>query len=111
MQERIEIGEILRKGRVRAGLSQEQVAQALYIDRAIISRIETGVIPAPSYMIVKQWARVCKCEDLINIDLTGGTKDAMLELIHLKDRLKKISELVSMMRVKTGRRKTRAANR
>lgn len=102
------IGEILKAGRQRAGMNQEELASKLYIDRAIISRIETGTIERPSYMIVKEWARICKCEDLISFDL-AGEKNAWKELMSLQQKLKQIKELVSMFRVKQRKEKRRDA--
>lgn len=97
------IGEILKMGRTRKKWSQEELARRLNIDRSVLSRIETGTIPQPSYVLVKQWAKVCECEDLVGLDLTGS-KDGWKKLLALESRMKQIKELVSFFRVKTERR-------
>ncbi|UKS27172.1 helix-turn-helix domain-containing protein [Paenibacillus sp. HWE-109] len=97
------IGEILKFGRTRKGWSQEQLSKFLEIDRSVLSRIETGTIQQPSYVLVKQWAKVCECEDLVGLDLTGG-ENGWKKLLALENKMKKIKELVSFFRVKPERR-------
>lgn len=98
------IGEILRSGRDRKKWSQEELAKRIHVDRSIVSRIETGTIAQPSYVLVKQWAKVCECEDLVGLDLTGSN-DAWLKLTQLESKINKIKELVNFMRVKTNKSK------
>lgn len=97
------IGEILRLGRTRKKWSQEELARRLNLDRSVLSRIETGTIAQPSYVLVKQWAKVCECEDLVGLDLTGS-KDGWKKLLALESRMDKIKELVSFFKVRPERR-------
>lgn len=100
-----EIREILRTARARAGMTQETLAAALYVDRSTISKIETGEI-APSYTLVKEWARVTKSEDLINLHLTGGV-DGARKLTALESLVKDLKDKmasVSFMRRKGAKR-------
>jgi transcriptional regulator with XRE-family HTH domain len=97
------IGEILKLGRVRKEWSQAELAKRLKLDRSVLSRIETGAIPQPSYVLVKQWAKVCECEDLVGLDL-AGSKDGWKKLLALESKLDKIKELVSFFKVRPERR-------
>lgn len=103
------IGEVLKAGRERAGLKQDELAYRLGYDRTLISKVETGAIPQPSYALVKQWAKICKCEDLISFDIAGD-KSGWKELLNLQSKLNKAKEILSMMRVKRGGKEKQNAN-
>jgi transcriptional regulator with XRE-family HTH domain len=84
--------ELLRICRQRAELNQEQLAAKLYIDQAIISKIESGKIQ-PAYSLVKQWARVTNSIDLIGMDFSGN--EGWRKLKQLEERFDKIRDLVN----------------
>jgi transcriptional regulator with XRE-family HTH domain len=103
-----EIRVVLRAARKRAGLKQGELAARLFVDRSTISKVETGDI-TPSYALVKEWARACHAEDLINLDLTGGANGwrKLLDLESLVRELKEKMDLVKLLK----RRKTRTITR
>jgi transcriptional regulator with XRE-family HTH domain len=65
-----DLGNVLRKCRERAGLTQEQLARQIYVDRTVIAKVETGALN-PSYVLVKDWARVTDSVHIIQTDLDG----------------------------------------
>lgn len=94
-----EFGKVLKACRERARLSQEELAKLLMVDQAIVSKAETGKM-APSYALVKLWARETKSEDIIGMDL-GGT-DGWKKLKQLEEftkGLKSKLEAISFMRI------------
>lgn len=100
MKEQPDIHDLLRMCRNRSGLSQEQLAGRLFVDQAIISKVEKGKI-VPSYVLVKQWAKETNSQDVIGMDfsgLDGWNKFRMMEaaIIDVRKRL----ELVSFFRIK-----------
>lgn len=66
-----QINELLRLCRERAGMTQQQLADKLYVDRSTIAKVETGVIQHPSYTIVKAWAKATNSEDIVGLDISG----------------------------------------
>lgn len=65
-----ELAEILKNIRINAGLSQDELASRLYVDQAIVSKIENGKIQ-PAYSIVKQWAKVTNSTGLLAAHMAG----------------------------------------
>ncbi|MFD7521405.1 helix-turn-helix domain-containing protein [Paenibacillus chitinolyticus] len=94
-----QINELLKAARQRAGLSQEFLAQKLFVDRTLITKIETGVVKNPSYSLIKQWIQITNAADLISIDLTGGA-EGWKKLQQLESKMKSIRELVNFMKAK-----------
>lgn len=112
MQRGTPIGELLKMGRERSGMTQEELARRLHIDRTVVTKIETGTMKQPSYVLVKEWAQVTNSMDLIEMDMTGG-QDAAKKLRQLEmivKQAKSIFETVSFMRIKQGRGKKNAAS-
>ena len=60
-QRRVDFGVCLKSLRLRAGLSQEKLAQTAEVDRKTISRIENGQL-SPSLDICWAIAEVLKCD-------------------------------------------------
>lgn len=52
------LGERLRTARVRAGLSQQQMADALGVSRPLISAWEHDKEPGPRHRQIEEWAKV-----------------------------------------------------
>jgi len=106
-----EIAELLRTCRERAKLSQQDLAVRLYIDQAIVSKVENGKL-TPSYTLVRQWARATKSEDLIAMHMAGHA-DVTKKYQQLETawkQAKSIFEAVSLMKIKPGRSKKNATS-
>lgn len=65
-----EIHELVKLVRQRAGLTQQQLADRIYVDRSIIAKVENGKLN-PSYTLVKSIAKATHSEDLISLDISG----------------------------------------
>lgn len=65
-----ENAKMLKEFRLRAGLSQDELASRLNIDRAIISRVENGKI-VPVHEIVVKWAEVTNSAGLLAAHIGG----------------------------------------
>ncbi|MNR93439.1 transcription factor [compost metagenome] len=100
-----ELGQVLRSCRERAGLTQEQLARQIYVDRTVIAKVETGSLN-PSYMLVKDWARVTDSVDVIRTDLGGAASGKMIaKQRQMEDALKTVKAAlsgISFMRIKKG---------
>lgn len=68
-----EIGALLRMCREWKGMSQEQIAKHLKVDRSKVSRIETGK-DIPSINEVMMWAEVTDSREFIGIYVAGREK-------------------------------------
>lgn len=95
--ERNEVAELLKSMRLRAGMTQQQVADRIYLDRTTVVKIESGDIKAPSYVIVKEWARITESLDLLTIHSTGN-RDSWKKHLELESKFNKIKELVNFMK-------------
>lgn len=85
-------GELLRACRERSGMTQQQLASKLHVDRATIAKVELGIIKEPSYTLVRQWCAATNGMDLMSIDFTGSA-----------DGWKKLRQLEELMRqMRTG---------
>lgn len=63
--------DLLKNCRKDAGLSQEELAEKLCVERTYISKIENGHYPSLSYEFVKKWGQATNRVELISMDLTG----------------------------------------
>lgn len=61
-QLRLTIGDELREGRLRGGLSQKRVAQALGCSGATVSRIERGLVPRLTIDLIGRFAAIVGLE-------------------------------------------------
>lgn len=68
-----EVGALLRMCRVKEGMSQEQIAKHLKVDRSKVSRIETGK-EDPSITEVMIWAEITDSREFIGIYVAGHEK-------------------------------------
>lgn len=94
-----EIAEFLKECRLKKGLSQEQMAQRLYIDQAIVSKIENGKIQ-PAYSLVKQWAVVTDSKELLAEDIAGGNWRKQRQMESTLSQMKNLLSSVNFMRIK-----------
>ncbi|KKC45849.1 hypothetical protein VE23_25370 [Paenibacillus sp. D9] len=90
------IGEILKACRERAGMTQEELAKRLFVDRSIIARVETGATKSPSYTLVKQWAAATEGLEMVNMDLTGG-RDGWKKLTAMETAMKQMKSVLDVM--------------
>lgn len=66
----MKLGAILKACRVRAGLSQEQIAAKLYISRSNISKLETDQLKLDVPTLI-QWANVTNAKEVVVAFLMG----------------------------------------
>ncbi|QJC54414.1 helix-turn-helix domain-containing protein [Paenibacillus albicereus] len=105
------IGEILKACRERAGMTQEQLARKLHVDRSVLAKVETGAIKNPSYVLVKQWAAATEGLEMVNMDLTGG-RDGWKKLTAMEAALKQVRSVMDGMSLrKRGAAKERSGTR
>ena len=93
-------GELLRACRERAGMTQQELATKLYVDRATIAKVELGIIKEPSYTLVRQWCAATNGMDLMSIDFSGSS-DGWKKLRQLEDLMRTMRagiESVNFMR-------------
>lgn len=90
------IGEILRACRERSGMTQEQLAKKLHVDRSVIAKVETGFTKSPSYTLVKQWAAATEGLEMVNMDLTGG-RDGWKKLTAMETAMKQMKSVLDVM--------------
>ena len=93
------IHEILRTCRERAGLTQQELARKLHVERSTIAKVETGVIKSPSYALVKEWASATNSTDIIGLDFFGhqGIK-RFRQFETTLQTIKKVLEPINLMR-------------
>lgn len=98
------VAELLSVCRERANLSQQELAKKLFVDQAIISKVENGKL-APSYTLVKQWAEATRGTELLGMDFAGNAGWKRLKAYEEQiDKIKGILT-VQFLRIKaTGRR-------
>ena len=83
------VGEMLRECRERAGMTQQQLAAMLHIDRSTVAKVETGIIKEPSYTLVRQWCAATQGLDLMQLDLAGSV-DGWKKLRKLEETVRKL---------------------
>jgi transcriptional regulator with XRE-family HTH domain len=79
-------GEILRRGRLKKGLSLRQLAEETGLDYSRLSRIEHGTRPAPDLGIVRGLARSLDL-DLVELLVSTGTAREVVEDLLWAERL------------------------
>lgn len=105
------VGVILKACRERAGMTQEQLARKLHLDRSVIAKVETGIIKSPSYVLVKEWAAATEGLEMVNMDLTGG-RDGWKKLTAMETVLKQVRTVMDGMSLrKRGAAKERSGTR
>jgi len=92
------VAELLKMARERAKLSQQELAKRLFIDQAIVSKVESGKL-VPSYVIVKEWSKVTNAADMLGMDFVG--MEGWKKLKVYEDRFERIKEIVLFFRVKS----------
>lgn len=101
-----DIGSILKQCRERSGFKQEYLALKLQVDQTTISKVENGRM-APSYTLVREWARVTDSVDVIRTDLGGAGSGRMIaKQRQMEDALKTVKAAlsgISFMKIKKGR--------
>jgi len=103
--DREKVGNRLRDARVMAGLSQEQAAQKMNLNRPAISEIESGKRKVSAeeiiqfselYKVDKSWLLLE--EDQINAEFPPQVRFAARELSKLKpEEMKKVIDLINML--------------
>ncbi|MFC3797933.1 multiprotein-bridging factor 1 family protein [Cohnella sp. GCM10012308] len=78
---------MLKASRERAGMTQQQLAMKLNVERSTIAKVETGAIKEPAYTLVREWCAATNGIDLMNLDFTGSN-----------DGWKKLRQLETAMR-------------
>lgn len=76
-----ELAEVLLKCREVSGLSQEEMAIRLRIERSTVSKFESGH-RIPNGIIIKNWGVVTNCSDLISLYFSG--KEGWKQLLQYK---------------------------
>jgi len=79
----VKFGSILRKTRKEAGLSQEELAEHLYISRSNISRLETDNLELKAADLIG-WANATQSQEVIAAMILGvdvGLLQQVLEII------------------------------
>lgn len=97
------VAEILVLCRDRAKLTQQELADKLFVDQAIVSKVENGKI-VPSYTMVKAWAQATGGSDLLGMDFVG--QKGYKRLKDLEDKFEQIKGIlqVQFLRIKPRRR-------
>lgn len=105
------VGVILKACRERAGMTQEQLARKLHLDRSVIAKVETGIIKSPGYTLVKQWGAATDGLDIVNMDLTGG-RDGWKKFTAMEAAMKQVRTVMDQMSLrKRGAAKERSGVR
>lgn len=88
----VEIGQLLRETRFKAGLTQGSLAQKLHCDRTYISKVELGEKVAKIDFVLN-WARVTGCYQFFLAHLSNNEEwnAAMAAL----DKVNRITEIIS----------------
>ena len=95
------VREMLRACRERAGLTQQELAAKLHIDRSTVAKIETGIIKDPGFTLVKQWCDATNSMDLMHLEFTGAGRDGWKKLLSLEAlvrNMKSITESIHLRR-------------
>ena len=66
----MDLGQVLRACRKKAGLSQEKLAELLHMSRSCISKIETGAKEATAKVMI-DWVRVTQTQEVLIAYLFG----------------------------------------
>lgn len=66
----MDLGQVLRVCRKKAGLSQEKLAELLHMSRSCISKIETGAKEATAKVMI-DWVRVTQTQEVLIAYLFG----------------------------------------
>ncbi|WP_062105238.1 helix-turn-helix domain-containing protein [Bacillus niameyensis] len=64
------IGAVLKKARLHAGLSQEEIAEELYLPRSTISKLENNKISLKAEDLIR-WCHVTQAQELMVALLCG----------------------------------------
>jgi transcriptional regulator with XRE-family HTH domain len=67
-----DVAEMLKASRERAGMTQQELASKLGLDRSTIAKVESGAIQYPTYKLVRDWCAATNGLDLMSIDFTGN---------------------------------------
>jgi transcriptional regulator with XRE-family HTH domain len=73
--------ELLKQCRETAGLSQEELAERLLVDRSYISKVEHGKYHNLTYDFVKLWGLATNCSELISMDIVGVGNEGWKKLM------------------------------
>lgn len=85
------VAELLSRCRERSKLSQQELADKLFVDQAIVSKVENGKIN-PSYVLVKAWAAATDGNDMLGMDFVGNS--GWLKLKNYEEKFQMIKDLV-----------------
>lgn len=66
----MDLGQVLRVCRKKAGLSQEKLAELLHMSRSCISKIETGAKEATAKVMI-DWVKVTQTQEVLIAYLFG----------------------------------------
>lgn len=94
------VGEMLKASRERAGMTQQQLAVKLNVDRSTVAKVETGAIRQPAYELVREWCAETNGLDLMSIDFTGNADGwkKLRKLETLFAQMKAVTDTVNFLR-------------
>ncbi|CAI6072713.1 hypothetical protein COHCIP112018_02357 [Cohnella sp. JJ-181] len=101
------VGEMLKASRERAGMTQQQLAMKLHVERSTIAKVETGAIKEPAYTLVREWCAATNGIDLMNLDFTGAN-DGWKKLRQLEAVMKNMKESMAAVHLMKRREKEHA---
>ncbi len=96
MSETQEFGARIRELRVKAHLTQQELADKVGIDLSYVSRIENGVLPPPSEQVILKLAKALKVDKDELVALAGKVPSDIARILRNRDPRKfgtKIREL------------------
>lgn len=76
----LNVGAVLQLIRVRKGLSQEELAEEMHMDRSLISRIETGK-QHPAFETVVKWTNATNAKEVLVAFFCGMDGTSMMQNI------------------------------
>jgi transcriptional regulator with XRE-family HTH domain len=71
----LHLHQLLKRCREEANISQEELADKMFVDRSYISKVENGRVPTLSYDFVKRWGIATNRSELIGIDVVGDSSE------------------------------------
>jgi transcriptional regulator with XRE-family HTH domain len=89
-------GLIIKEGRLRAGLSQRQLADRLGTKQSVVARWETGAA-APSFDTVLRAVRACGLDLLVSLVPYDGSDYSLLDLQLAMSPEQRVEQLTSML--------------
>ena len=83
-----EFGQILRKIREKAGLSQKELGDKVNVDFTYISKIESGAKPPPSKKVITKLATILNIDEEEMLILAGNIPEDITEMLKNPDTIR-----------------------